>query len=354
MARQNNTIHSIQYLRAVAAILVVFHHAFTQIDIYSPFFDNIKFGAQGVDIFFVISGFIIWYVTADSKMSKTDFLLRRLIRVAPIYWVVTLAIILLALVAPQLFKSTQFGLSEVVKSLLFIPHYNLAFPDSIFPILVPGWTLNYEMFFYIVFFFVLFSKSRMLLLTCLFTGLVIVGYFVQSTNPLFVTYTNTMLLEFLLGAIIANVFLQNTQLSFSPSIAILMMSSGAVLLVIFTSIIPQESFRGIIFGIPAAMIVFSALMLERSRKMIKNRIFHELGDASYSIYLTHLFTLGIYRVIWNKMISPEASIGEAAAFIISATVLSCIVGLWVYRHIEIRLLQFFKNLLIKKQAPQST
>ena len=341
------TIHSIQYLRAVAALMVVLHHAFIQIDAYKGYFHNINFGAQGVDIFFVISGFIIWYVTDKSNVSKTDFLIRRIVRVAPIYWFVTLAIIALAAIAPELFKTTKFTLSEVWQSLLFIPHYNLAFPNNIYPILVPGWTLNYELFFYFVFALILFTRQRVLALILSFTTLMLIGFYIDSTNPLFITYTNTLLAEFVLGALIASTFLRNPDMKMQARHSYLMIILGFVLIVIFSSYVKHDDVRGLVFGIPSAMIVIGALMLERSGKMPRHRLLHLLGDASYSIYLTHIFSLGLFRTLWSSLVHINAGALEITVFMVLSLVFSSIIGIFVYQYVEKPLLVFFKKRLAK-------
>ena len=98
------TIHSIQYLRAVAALMVVFHHLIIQIDVYEAVLHSISVGAAGVDVFFVISGFVIWFVTYGKEVSAGEFFAKRVIRVVPIYWLITLVIAVAATAAPHLFQ----------------------------------------------------------------------------------------------------------------------------------------------------------------------------------------------------------------------------------------------------------
>lgn len=102
------TIHSIQYLRALAALMVIFHHSSAQIDIYRGTLKQVNIGAAGVDVFFVISGFVIWFTTYNRKLSPAKFMLKRIIRVVPLYWFVTLAIVVAGTAIPTLFKATRF------------------------------------------------------------------------------------------------------------------------------------------------------------------------------------------------------------------------------------------------------
>ena len=88
------TIISIQILRAFAALLVVFHHARYQIQDFEVFFHGgiWPFGQAGVDIFFVISGFIMWVTTHDRRTTPLRFMTNRIVRIVPLYWLLTLAV----------------------------------------------------------------------------------------------------------------------------------------------------------------------------------------------------------------------------------------------------------------------
>lgn len=351
--QKNSTIHSIQYLRAIAALLVVFHHSLIQIDAYTHTLQFTRVGVSGVDIFFVISGFIIWYVTSRSTIGTFDFLMRRIIRVAPIYWFVTLLIVLAAIFMPHLFKSTQFGASEIVKSLLFIPHYNLAFPEHVYPILVPGWTLNYEMFFYLLFSLILFFKMRFAALLLLFAALIFTGLVYKSQNPIFLTYTNTLLVEFVIGALIAKYALSNSARTFSPIFAWGLIALGFILLKLSADMMEVGAYRGFYSGPPAALIVFGAVMLERSAGLPKFKFFHLLGDASYSIYLTHVLSLGVFRKIWLTVVPINSSIVEMTFFVILSLLFSTLIGVCVYLMVEKPLLKMLKALLARRGKMQT-
>lgn len=138
-------IDSIQLLRAVAAIAVVTQH------VPIPIFGD---GLWGVDLFFVISGFIMCHATAR---SGRNFFLKRIIRIVPLYWLGTLFIYALALTLPQLLNTTTANPVDLLKSLLFIPFIKGGIPV---PIVFQGWTLNYEMFFYGLFWISLLVSRR--------------------------------------------------------------------------------------------------------------------------------------------------------------------------------------------------
>ena len=154
-ARTDKTIYSLQALRFIAAALVVVSHIRTEVGL-TPF------GSSGVDIFFVISGFIIYYVTRD---GAPQFFTRRLIRIVPLYWLGTLALAAIALKAPGMLNHTSLDADKLLGSLFFIPVWNESVQYHL-PLLTLGWSLNYEILFYLVFFIALkISHQHRLIIT---------------------------------------------------------------------------------------------------------------------------------------------------------------------------------------------
>src|ERR1700722_8663891 len=187
-------LFSIQYLRAAAAIAVLIFHAAQRGG------TSFGAGAAGGDVFFVISGFIMWVISA--RATPASFLTRRAARIIPLYWLVTLVIAAAAITMPSAFPNLQPTLDHVVKSMLFYPH---ADPSGIVaPLIVPGWTLDYEVFFYLVFAMSLLvaARSRALVLTAALGLLVLAGQLIRPANPALATYTHPLLLEFLSGVLL--------------------------------------------------------------------------------------------------------------------------------------------------------
>ncbi|MCR5875270.1 acyltransferase [Phenylobacterium sp. J426] len=136
-------MRSIQYLRGIAAFAVLVFHAAERAG------GHFGVGAAGVDVFFVISGFIMWVVTCRKTPSPGDFLMRRVQRIVPLYWAATLLVVGVALAIPGSFPNLQVSFEALLKSLFFVPYHDAG--GLIAPLIVPGWTLNYEMFFYLLF-----------------------------------------------------------------------------------------------------------------------------------------------------------------------------------------------------------
>ena len=197
---QSTTLYSIQYLRAFAALLVVFHHARIPLPwLYDPLAEY-KGLAFGVDIFFVISGFVMY--SAAKSENVVEFLRRRIVRIVPLYWIATITLFLLSEKRNILSIGSDKFL-HIAKSLLFIPHWNLGFPSEIWPYLVPGWTLNYEMFFYFIFAVGLAFRKIEGIVSAGILLLVLIGAVYCPSGAIASTYTSPMLLEFLFGIWIA-------------------------------------------------------------------------------------------------------------------------------------------------------
>ena len=159
------TLHYIQALRAIAALLVVADHTLLNVvHDQSPTMTQLagRLGSAGVYLFFVISGFIMVHIcwkTFGQKRAAVDFLRRRVIRIVPLYWFATIAAFAYHRVSAT--HGANADLSELLYSLAFIPHAN---NEGLWePVLPQGWTLNYEMMFYLIFALSLFLPRHMAL-----------------------------------------------------------------------------------------------------------------------------------------------------------------------------------------------
>lgn len=327
-ATPDRTIWTIQYLRGVAALMVVWHHALGQLAHYAPQLPQSNFGVSGVDLFFVISGFIMVLTTHEKQVTPWQFMHRRVIRVVPLYWLLTLAVVALVQVAPALFKTTQTPVYHIVKSLLFIPHFSPAHPGVAWPLIVPGWTLNYEMFFYLVFAASLWlpSRWRLTAVSALMLGLVAWGWLSGPFESAAAqVYTRYLMVEFAIGMWIARWWLGRTQaLSLAWSVPLLLV--GAVLLFL-RDLAPLGEYNQVL---GATLVVVGAL--SPRLLALKSRFWHGLGDASYSTYLTHLFTLGALRVVWAKAL-PHADGPTWAWAFMALSLVTCAMAGWLSLHL---------------------
>ena len=260
-------------------------------------------------------------VTTTAKpLTPWQFFELRIVRVVPLYWVVTILMIGCAVAAPSAFKTLHFSPIAIAKSLFFVPYHSLSFPDEVWPVLVPGWTLNYEMFFYAVFALTLALPLgvRLTWLVSVLCTLVIVGRVLQPADPIAFVYTNPLLLEFGLGAIIGYLWVRKAIEIRLP------ISLGAVAVGLWM-LFKRGDLWGYSQMVGAALTVLGSLNVRI--RALQSRLLLALGDASYSIYLTHLFTLGVLRVVWAHVI-PQVSLFSAMAFMVVALGASSAVG-WV-------------------------
>ena len=275
-----NLVRSIQYLRGIAALAVVVFHAADRAG------GSFGVGAAGVDVFFVISGFIMWVVTCGRPPRPGVFLLRRIERIVPLYWLVTLATAALAIAAPMALPAMQPTLAHVVQSLLFIPH--VAPNGYIAPLIVPGWTLSYEFFFYLIFAVLLFAPLRWrawLVSGCLL-ALVLARPLGDVDNAVWATFTDPILLEFGAGVWLGWAW-SNNRLP-GPAVGGLLIAGGlGVLAWTAASGVDVSTTRVLLWGVPATMLVTGCVAIERHRGVPAWPAMQRLGDASYSIYLVH-------------------------------------------------------------------
>jgi exopolysaccharide production protein ExoZ len=323
------TVLPIQYLRGIAAVMVVWHHTRVQIPAFYVLLPG-SFGASGVDIFFVISGFIMQITTARTRVTPVEFMVRRIIRIVPMYWALTIGMVLIWCVVPNLFKTLEIEPSALIRSLLFIPNFSSAFPGNIFPLLIPGWTLNYEMFFYVLFSAGLFFNPRfgLIVLTITIVLLVVTGIaFGPFEHAASIFYTSPVLLEFLAGVLMGEIW-RRFHTKYNRNWGIFLFITGWILL-IGNGELGLSKYLTIL---GASLIVAGSLapvFLKISSGKLKM-----LGDATYSIYLTHIFTLGLTRFIWLHTIGSKNTSIDAATYATTSMLLCVGVGVYVYLHIE--------------------
>jgi exopolysaccharide production protein ExoZ len=323
---------AVQYLRAIAALMVVVHHARNPSEgLFNPLVNYSGF-AWGVDIFFVISGFIMYEIARHE--APINFMARRLIRVAPLYWGATIALFIAKTkLDPSLIDIEL--VAHIVKSLAFVPHYNLAIHGNISPYLVPGWTLNYEMLFYIVFFVGLLTKRLVAVLFGFMIMLFIVGQIGSFKNPIFITYTNPIIIEFLLGVIIA---MMNDKGLVRMSMRWLLPAGLACLmsLSLFEEEFPTLGLRMLF----TSAIVLGAVAMGSTAP--QSKVWNILGDASYSIYLTHTFiSLWLAKSILNMM--PFTGLIQFFVWIFISILTSAGIGILVYIYFERPILKFLQS-----------
>lgn len=325
----------LQYIRAIAALLVVYFHAILQLRIIDPSapLGAALFGQSGVDAFFVLSGFVMWVTTCGKPISPLQFYGKRIRRIVPLYWSVTLAAALVAFVLPQILKSTVFNVPHIAASLAFLPWVNPAYPEGkmIMPLIFPGWTLNYEMYFYALFGALLLTsqKWRLVLLVAVLAAVVGLCWLAPVENTASIFYGNMIVFEFAAGAILGHLYLRKHRIGMIAAVALATASTVALLLSDFLEL-PYD--RLLTNGLPAIIIVFALTSIDFT-KYRELRLLRFLGDASYSIYLTHIFVLAGWRMLSNHL--PDGILKNEYVLVISMLFASCVVGALVHLLFEL-------------------
>ncbi|MDR3528747.1 MAG: acyltransferase, partial [Rhizomicrobium sp.] len=296
-------LDNIQVLRAIAAIMVVFVH----LDMVEATLGLVPFGYGGVDLFFEISGFIMVYTTMSRSVSPTKFLANRITRIVPVYYLLTLVVFALAIAAPNLFRHTSASLMDLVRSLLFVPFRKNGGPMQ--PTLFVGWTLNYEMLFYVLFAVgLMFKRYRDGLL---FTGAVLVvlgalSIFAPFGNDLADFYTSPRMLEFGIGMAIALVHRQIADILTRARISDLVLKAvlaAAIAMLVLIPLTPNGTkllAMALPMALPATIALIAALVLQDRGVRIAPRT-TLVGDASYSLYLTHPFAVQALQKFYVRL-----------------------------------------------------
>jgi exopolysaccharide production protein ExoZ len=341
MLGSSNRMGSIQLLRFVAAAMVVVYHAIVYIGPGSvsgfpeALYEYAWIGATGVHIFFIISRFIMVLTSRTvfaAEGATRRFITRRFIRIYPIYWIVALLYVVSGSVGVI---SLELNPTSTAFSLLLLPGYGPT-------IISPGWSLVYEVYFYLVFAFILLLPRRAALwtLTIFFVASVTLGVTtnIDQLNALFKHMTNVLLIEFLAGALLAAWYLSGRmpeQLSNGRYLASVL--ATAILLFMFAPTFQKFGIPDVVgFGVPSFLLVVVAVASERTAK-IRATIarFAWLGDSSYAVYLVHVLVI---QLLLPPMQPQIFGWGGLLVATVLAIVASIVTGLVLHLYLEAPLL----------------
>ena len=340
----------LQMGRGAAAWLVLLFHLATTLDWRESlgemapydlfaFFEAI--GIVGVDLFFVISG-VVMTVTCFERLGDRSavvpFLKRRIARVYPLYWACTAAVLALCWFMPALASRTKTDPVDILRSLLLLPQRD-------YPIVGVGWTLTYEMYFYLVFALLMPLPRRFFLAALgLWAGSALALFFMVDDpanrgiqgNLALPLVASPLVLEFIAGCFIGWLLkhgaLPHSKLALGVGIA--------WLLVIGTHYGANhfdEAAYGVVrigvFGVPSILIIYGTLGLERCGRLWHSPSMVFWGDASYSLYLTHAYVLYAFAVLLSRW--PLMQQGPAYWTLIGSCLITCgAVGAITYRWVE--------------------
>ncbi|MDB4985828.1 MAG: hypothetical protein JWN04_1006 [Myxococcaceae bacterium] len=323
-------IGTVQALRIIAAVMVLLSHvqheiverSFLATSGYKPW--EPVFLPGGVDIFFVISGFIMFRISRNSfgrPGQPALFLLRRIARVAPAYWFFTAAMVLAILMAPGVLAHAQLTPSWVALSALFLPS-----PDPygrFYPVLRLGWTLNFEVLFYMMFAVALLFERRrgiIVLIAGLMT-LALCGYFQTAKRAPFAFWCDPIVLEFLMGVAVAHAHAQGWKLRPPSSAALVVAAVASMVTVKLLGVAGHHwELRFLWMGVPAVMLCAGLVLgTDIPEGSVKRAVVFG-GDLSFALYLSHPFTINAVLTLFKLTGLRQAWLCELACFALSILV----------------------------------
>lgn len=331
---QQRAFRGIQALRILAAVLVLVTHAgFYASERLSPGFRYWDRGATGVELFFVISGFVMVYSSTKLIHQRDGWLTfseRRVVRIVPMYWLATTVKVVVMVLTAGLVLHAQLRAVPVITSYLFLPSRN---PDGeLRPLLGVGWTLNFEMFFYLLFALALLLRKNVYwFIGPILVALSIASYFVTPGWPAASFYVDRIVLDFLWGMLIGRMFVRGVR---QPG---WLVWPALVLGFLFLLVIPDTQWKVPVIGMAAGLIVWATAVLEPQLSRIPRWVLY-LGDASYVIYLFHPMIAPAVPTLLMKahLRDPLLSVGCSIA-------LALVVGSAIHQWIELPVTELLKN-----------
>ncbi len=358
-AHPDGRLETIQILRAFAVIFVVVSHAMhelaNQLSSSVVQINEKRFpGDFGVDLFFVVSGFIMVYVSRDAFArpgAAVDFLRRRVIRIVPLYWLMTTLMIAVVILLPHRVNTATSDIGQWLASYFFIP-YARSSDGLIRPVLGLGWSLQYEMLFYLLFAIGLTMPMRRalpailaLILACFAVGQMFFG---QAT--IFRFLSHPIQFEFAAGVLIGWAYVRGLRLPRWLCAAFAV--AGLVLLVVapaFDDMVDRT--RHLHYGIPALLFVAASILFPGADRYRSGGWLVAMGESSYSTYLVHPFVLGV--IVWAIQRFAPADILKfapcASLFVGTAIVCSLAAGLFVHRYVDLRLNRLARKILARRR-----
>jgi len=356
----NKKLQYLQISRGIAALIVVLHH----INAASVFYYNFRplngvfeAGWNGVDFFFVLSGFIIYHIHANDigrpeKLKK--FILKRTIRIYPIYWMLaTVALTLIFVASDHLLSHKSLPSAYIIKSFLLLPQAQE-------PFLSVAWSLCYEMFFYTIFALGIWLGYRFLvvILSGYILGLIFQLVFLPEGYHTFLLYflTSNFHIEFLIGIFTAFCFkkISLKQLELKMQTIKLIVILGVALFLLgwcFSLVFPAlygkfDIGSRIIYGIASGMIIFGISFFEFSHQSFFKRFLMRLGDASYVLYLVHTMVIAVFFKLLLHVYTNTIAFNYCMCLVVF--LISIAIGVLLHFFLERKIIVSLNNYFIKR------
>jgi len=322
----------------------------------------VRMGVGIIDIFFIGSGFIMVYLTRATygqPGARLEFIIRRLTRIVPAFWFYMTCAILLSLWWPETTLFQDVTAERVVKSYGFIPyfwgdvHQAATHP---YPILIPGWTLNYEMVFYALFALTLFCKDMrtgIIAFAIATLTLIVAHQFVPQDNAIAYFWTHPQMMKFLGGMLIGYAFDRGVFFNIPMKGVVAIITVTVLIQAALYSFLPPELsgvvWFNLLMTILACIVGICVVLTPFVQKKLPTWLI-KIGDATYTIYLSQFIIMGLI-VVGPNMYFDVPWWGTAILTLIGA-VATVFWGLFSYPRVEVPVSQVLRRLLLRsKQRP---
>jgi exopolysaccharide production protein ExoZ len=340
----------LQSLRGVAALMVLFFHMgphWALVPQLQPFSKLMHWGFSGVDIFFVLSGFVVYQSGVNSipKRGFFDFIKKRFARIYTTYWVTFLLVTAISIFILGIYPKS---LEQIVKS------FFLLYPKFWDNWIAVAWSLTYELYFYLVLGILLLApkkyQSNAIIAAILFFTAWNLSWLIFQTDKVLGDahplrfFLCGFIIEFLLGALIGAAF--NARPHFFNKTKLVI--SICLVAVVFGFILGSQShyfnrveiMRLFSYGLMAIGMLIIALKLELLRYKPK-RLLVMIGDSSFSLYLLHSILLSVLGEIRHRYLGSQQEYWLIYSLLMPVIVVALSYS-W-YKLVEIRTIRLIRK-----------
>ncbi|CAA6808000.1 MAG: Unknown protein [uncultured Thiotrichaceae bacterium] len=336
---------SLQAGRAIAALLVVLYHIGMDMSLEKyfnmPAFDvPFSFGGAGVEFFFVLSGFIIFYAHRndfDQPDRVKGYFFKRFARIYPTFWIIFLGVSILALISASTRSVIPTDPIILLKTFLLIPQDPAIVGGTGAPVIGVAWTLQYEMLFYVTFALAIWNRVFGLLAIATF----VVIYFIQQFSgnlpfPLSFLAKDYVWL-FLMGMVVAKLCLNKNLKVKQPEYFTII--GGLIFLLVALDIVFEKNilkdYKILLFGLSSSIIVFGLVKAEQAGKVfLGNKFVQLMGNASYALYLTHYSLISFMLKVAMLLKLNELGLAGALITYVGMLVVCIVVAIGFHVWIE--------------------
>lgn len=323
----------LQFLRCIGCLLVV--HAHLTHHYVGYFF---------LDIFFIVSAFVMGMLMTRPNLSQNKFVKDRLTRAIPFYWSLTLIIFAIALVMPGLLGSATADPVHLLKSLFFVPYENSQ--GILSPLLPVAWTMNYEILLYLFscLSFWLAIRYRLIFVAVALIIINLIGRLFVDRYEEALLYAGWYMLDFPLGLLLWGLYDRyrgQVVMSLRTSVAVIALCSAFMFYGEQELVATVDRFW--VYSLPSTLMIWATLCCEpHIPQGGLTRLAVWIGDASFSIYLIHVFVIEAVFKVTPRLIPGFA---PGLPTLLLTFVLAVVVGLMVDRYYDKPLSRVFRNWL---------